>query len=347
MQAYGSDRVRAVVGKVILQSRIPKGWTPRTPKTLTHAEFPGTAVLWDDEYFEVVSADVMQTGVRYVLEPWREDHTIRSFQAYDAESEAQRVADWERAQRQRSFSGVARIAGIVAGHAPAPVQNRLANELGLSPSRMTLISCIPAVVLLGLCAWLKADAMLRQVPSPIPVWLWIVAAFLVLESLVRFYVAMSQNRAMGSLFGGIVYTILFQIAPGKLPPPFTERGNATPFLIPPPDDVALRDSLTVRGPLLTLLTPAEQRRLADRFGFDYRQHSAFALAWSILAVTLLGAVSSIMKLQDGRGASAFLSLIVAGGLALEQILRLFALQRGPAGSVLGVFVRPFMRKMLA
>jgi hypothetical protein len=214
---------------------------------------------------------------------------------------------------------------------------------------MTIVSCIPPLVLLGLCVWLKADSALRREPSPIPVWLWALAILLVFESAVRFLVAMLQNRGMGSFFGCIAYVIVYYLAPRQkeLPSPFTEYGDAAFYMVPPSDDVALRDSLTVRGPLLTLLTLAEQRRLADRFGFDYRQHSAFALTWSILAITLLGVISSILKLGSGRGATAFISLIAAGGLALEQILRLIALERGPAGSVLGIFVRPFMRRLLS
>src|SRR5258706_9014327 len=76
MQAYGSDRVRSEDGeRVVLLSRIPKAWTPRAPKTLTTAEFPGTAVLWEERYFEVLSAEALpQGGVRYVLGPWQEMH---------------------------------------------------------------------------------------------------------------------------------------------------------------------------------------------------------------------------------------------------------------------------------
>ena len=83
---HGSDRARRAGEKVILQSAISKGWTPRTPKSLTHAEFPGTTVLWDEQYFEVIEATATQTGgVRYVLAEWRESHTIRTFEHYDAD----------------------------------------------------------------------------------------------------------------------------------------------------------------------------------------------------------------------------------------------------------------------
>ena len=43
MLTHGSDRARQAGDRVILQSAIAKGWTPRTPKTLPNAEFPGTA----------------------------------------------------------------------------------------------------------------------------------------------------------------------------------------------------------------------------------------------------------------------------------------------------------------
>ena len=49
MLTHGADRVRQAGDKVILQSAIAKGWTPRVPKTLTNAEHPGTAVLWDEQ----------------------------------------------------------------------------------------------------------------------------------------------------------------------------------------------------------------------------------------------------------------------------------------------------------
>src|SRR5438132_9131623 len=96
MQTYGSDRVRLDGDRLILSSKINKGWTPRADKTLTSAEFPGTAVLWNEQYYEVISAESIPQGVRYVLEPWREHHAIRTTDRYDEESEAQRVEEHRR-----------------------------------------------------------------------------------------------------------------------------------------------------------------------------------------------------------------------------------------------------------
>lgn len=348
MQPHGSDRSRAVGERIILQSRISKGWTPRTAKTLTHSEHPGTTVLWDDEYFEVVSAELIASGgVRYVLEKWRDEHVIRTFERYDDASEARLAADFARAQRQRRHGVLTRIAGVILGHCPSSVQNQLGNELGVSPARMTMISCIPAVVLLGVCAYLTSDAMLKQTLSPIPLWLWLLAGFLMLESAVRFFVTMSQNRGMGSLFGTIGYAIFYALAGSRrrnLPKPFEERGDGVASIAVPPDDVALRDTLMMRGPMLTLLPAGEQVRLARIVGFNYREH-AYGPTFMILVLSVVGVLTSYHHMQQGR-ASAVLSLLAAAALAIEQIVRLIALQRGPAGSVLGFLVRPFVRDLL-
>src|SRR5437588_7968432 len=102
MRAYGSDRLRPPKGeRLILASRISKGWVARVEKTLTSAEFPGTAVLWEERYFEVIEARMLpQGGVEYVLEPWQEHHVMRVVQQYDEPSEAARLAE-HRAQLER------------------------------------------------------------------------------------------------------------------------------------------------------------------------------------------------------------------------------------------------------
>jgi hypothetical protein len=348
MQPYGGDRVRTAGGKIILHSNLSKGWKARVAKTTTNSEFPGTAVFWDEQYFEVIAAELLpQGGVRYVLEPWRDEHTIRVFDHYDEPTEAQRIEDYRRAKAQQKKSLGARLSGIVLGLLPAPVQKHLENELGVTPSTMTMLSCIPSLALLGVCAWLTASAKLDKGPPPVPFLLWLLVFGLVIESAFRFQVAMMQGRGMGTLFGLVGYSLFWLIMPNrrKWPKPFAEeRGNRL-FTLPPPDDVALRDSLETRGPLLTLLPKSDQLALAERYGFDYRKH-AFGLAWIILVSSAFGVVSSWVKVVDSGSVSAFISLVLAGALVIEQIARLNAFKRGPAGSFLAVVVRPFLRGFL-
>ena len=346
MLPHGSDRVRTVGEKTILFSRNSKGWTPRAPKTNTTSEHPGTAVLWDDQYFEVVAADVVGTGVRYVLEPWREEHVFRVVDHYDAESEARRADDWQKAAVQRKRSVGTSLLSILLGHLPAAEQNRLSNEYGVSPARMTIASCFGCLVLLGVCVWFEAKSRLGEATA-IPVWLWFVAGFLSIESAVRFHVAMSQDRGMGSMIGWVGYALYWLITPKRanLTTPLEAPRGQSIYVTEAPEDVALQDALQMRGPLFTLLTTAEQQSLAERYGFDYRSH-ATGLAIIILASALLGVISSVMTLSHDVTLGALTSLLVAGPLAVEQVLRLRAFSHGPAGSMLGPFVRPFVRSYL-
>src|SRR5438128_7375134 len=182
MQAFGSDRVRKGDGEQItLLSRIPKGWTPRVDKTMTSAEFPGTAVFWEEEYFEVVIADALpQGGVRYVLEPWREHHIMRFVDRYDAETEASRI-DENRKQIQREKSRVAaNLLGLLTGHLPAVVQNELGREIGVLPPRLTFISILGTLLVIGLLILYCVSRIMAQ--EPLPMAAAIPAAYLAIEN---------------------------------------------------------------------------------------------------------------------------------------------------------------------
>jgi hypothetical protein len=347
MRALGSDRVRTSGEKVILLSAFSKGWTARTPKSNTHSEYPGTTVLWEEQYFEVVEATAADgERVRYVLEPWREEHTIRQFEHYSEEAESRRLADYDLVKKQRRASTASRWSGLILGHLPEPAQRKLQNDLGISPSSITIISCIPPVVAFGVCIYLGVDAYIRGAKSPVPWWLFALAAFMTVEAFIRFQVAMQQGRGLGSLIGTAAYILYWSVSPNKakLASPFGERGDAL-FTLPPPDDVAVRDALTVKGPILTLLSRREQEQLAERYGFDYREH-AYGLTWIMLICSLLGVVTSYVKVSGGAGASVLISMFLAAVVLLEQIVRLMQLQRGPAASMFAPLVRPFVRGLL-
>ena len=340
----GSDRARVAGDKIILFSRIAKGWTARVPRSHTHSEHPGTAVLWDERYYEVLNADVMQGGgIRYVLAAWRDDMIFRDFQTYDDASEARILADWNAAMQQRKRGKLAWLSGMLLGHLPAPIQNRIANEYGVSAPRMTLLSTIPSLVLFGACVWLYAGSRLKMEGSPVPTWVWIIAMYSLAESAMRYQVYMSQSRPMGSLPGTIVYAILSLAAPQRFPWP-RERGAET-FTLAPDEDIVRLDRVHMRMPLFTLLSPAEQHRLAQRYDFDYREH-AYTPAYILLGGGLLGVIMELPRVRGAGGFGAWISFAVAGVLVIEQFVRLATFSRRPAGSVLAPVVRLFVRSYL-
>jgi hypothetical protein len=348
MRAFGGDRFRVAAGKLILHSPISKDWTARVPATLTHSEHPGTTVHWDEQYFEVISAEPLPSGdFRYVLGPWPEEHTIRQFVRYDEESEALRQDEYRAAERQRRHSLLASLAAVILGHLPEPVQNRLANDLGIQPDRMTLASCLPSVALLGTCVWLHTSATLRLEVSPVPETAWLFAVPYFGEAAVRFLIAMSQGRGAGSLLGYAGYALFYYVTPNRerLAPPFERPRGERSFTLPPSDEVALRDSIEMRELLFSLLPAADQKHLAAHHGYDYRR-PGFALAWIVLIFSVLGVVTSIASLNDGWSVSALISALLATILGGEQIVRLIAMRHSPVASLLAPLVRPFVRDLL-
>ena len=341
MQAHGADRLRTGKGgELVLFCPRDKGWTPRAPKTLTSAEYPGTAILWDEKYFEVVSATPSGTGIRYVLKPWRENHAIRITDMYDEASEAARVQAHQDDLRRHTQRGAANYLGIFTGNLPAPVQEKLASELGLLAPRLTIYSLLIPMTVIGFIVVAFAGSKIEHRPLH-PGWLFL-AGYLGFETMIRFTIAWMQNRPIGSAAGFLAYSLWYLVSPNKAAhvPPIAKR--RTPKLVRelPHEQLAI-EAVYVREPFLTLLSAQEQATLAERYGYDYRQMSS-KVAIVILIGSMAGIVSSWMKLP---AFSAFISLLVATGLAFEQILRLMAFGRGPAGSVLGVLVRPVVRKL--
>jgi len=338
MRPHGTDRLRPPKGdRLVLSSRIGKGWVARVGKTLTSAEFPGTAVLWEEQYFEVVEARPLpQGGVEYVLEPWREHHVMRVVQQYDEPSEAGRVAE-HRAQLARERNRkTANLSALLTGHLPAVVQNRMAENLGLLPYRVTFVSVLGMyAVVVGCFVWMVSYVMRHDSP---PVWLIVATAYLGIETTFRFLIVYTQNRPIGSAVGLLGYIGWWLLTGRRGTSPFAVEKGFDVVITEAPDDVKLRDLLTLREPFLSLLPAEQQARIAARFPYDYRRYST-GIAVAILAAAALGIASSIVR-------GAFVSFLAAVALACEQVYRLAVLRRGPVGSVLGLLVRPFVRKLL-
>jgi hypothetical protein len=339
MQACGSDRVREIAdGRVILFSRYPKnGWQARVEKTFTSPEHPGTAIFWDETIYEIVAAEGQQQGgVRYVLEPWRDVHAIRVSERYDEEREAHRFAEHEASIRREQQRKGATLISFLAGHLPALVQEQMASELGMFAHRMTMMSILTVFIVIVTLFYGMASQAIAGLP--VHPWQIILTGYLMMETGVRFHMAWSQSRPMGSLGGVLVYSIAYAAGwkRGMASPLQESKGHAL-YIREEDEDMRLRDAFHMREPLVTLLPAAEQARFAERFDYDYRRHSS-PIAWIILMFALAGAYTSL------RSGSIF-SLLCAGAIAVEQLMRLAAFGRGPAGSVLGVLARPLLKRL--
>lgn len=304
--------------------------------------------MWDGVCFEVIAIESDDGGeIRYIMTPWEEHHVIRRMDQYDDESEALRLTQYSTIKRQQKRSVAASFSAMFLGHVPSIVQARLENELGISASRMTVMSCIPPVVVFAVIILLSAGARIEARSSPVWFPLLVASVYLLIESVVRFYIAMSQSRGVGSAAGFLLYLAYWLTVLRRSPdrsPFLAERGLGL-YTVPPSADVEMRDALDTFEPLLTLLTPEEQRMLAQRYGFDYKRH-AFGVTWVILAFASLGALSSVATLIHDPRVTAGLSLLVASVLVIEQIQRLRRLPLGPAGSMMSPLIRLFVKRFL-
>jgi len=348
MRPYGSDRVRVRDdATIVLTCRLPKeGWTPRVAKTLTHSEHPGTAILWDEQYYEVVDLEVVANAVEYTLAPWSESHTMRVSDAYDAKSEARRAADRADVARRVKGRRAATFFAVITGHLPAAIQDQIAHETGTNPPLLTILSAIPELVLLTYCALRIAAAKMGDGPWP-PAWFILLCIYFFFDAAIRAGFAFLHGKAVGSIFGIIGYAIYYALTPNRakrIAPLAAPRGEGT-FKVEVSSDVKLIDSMKVREPFFTLLPAPEQVRLAEKWDYDHRRNAA-TIAWGILIFAIIGTVTSFRTLNLAPRLSAVLSLISAGYLAVEQIVRLTQFGERPVGSVLGVLVRPFARKFL-
>lgn len=345
MQAYGADKLRRGNGEQwILLSPRSKGWLPRTPKSMTSAERPGSAVLWDEQHFEVVSAMPSGDGVRYVLEPWRDEHIMRTVDAYDAASELARDAEHRARIARTRGRGVATATGILAGHLPAAVQERLASELGVIATRLTILSLIPVPFAIAVILNEHVGRTVAR-ETPLPAFVLFLTGYVFIESAIRLNIVLSQSRPIGSAAGYVAYAIFYALAPNRRSlPPLVETSKPSVVLEIDPD-VEAHDAFRVREALLTLLTPAEQQRAAQRYGYDYRK-TAPGTAWLILIASTIGSVSSWITFQESGRISSLVALVVAAALVVEQVIRLHAFRTGPAGSILGTLVRPLARKVV-
>jgi hypothetical protein len=339
MAPFGSDRVRVDGERIALSSRLPKGWTPRVARTLTSAEFPGTAVLWEERYFEVVGAEALPQGaVRYTLEPWPDHHAMRVTARYDAESEAALAAEWRAARVHEQKRTTVNALALLTGHLPAVVQDRFGAELGVLPARLTMLSLLSELALMAMIVCYAVSSYMDR--GGVPSWTMPVTLYLLLESAIRFLICWTQHRPVGSALGGIAYIFhwILSGARAEASPFATARGHTAPLRTAVPEERRQSDAFLLREPLATLLPATDQWRLRERYGYDYRRLSGKVAAF-LFAVAVLGIVSALRM-------GAIVSGGVAALLAVEQLIRLAAFTRGPQPSVLGWIARPLLSKLL-
>lgn len=349
LRAFGADRLEAGEGgQIWLVCSAPKSWLPRQEKTLTKAEYPGTAIDWQGGLFEVLRAEPLADGgMRYRLAPWEEGHAIRRMERYDVDSEAARGTESDdrrdRVRRRRLSILLAPLAGLL----PGAVQKDMESEFGAPALAMTISSALPLAVVGFLGLFRNLIGGLGGGSGLFPGWLappFPLALYLFGESALRLGSAVAMGEPMGSLPVVIAHAAWKEARAAK-PRPEPEGSRTEEPLAD--SERSLRDRYSMLEPLLALLSPAEQRLLERRFGFEPIRWGKVTMA----VLSLVGGANALVALMNfgaatGRGIDVAW-LLVGGLLCVEQLRRRRQLAMSePAGSILGILVRPLARPLL-
>jgi hypothetical protein len=345
----GRDRIAgARDGKLLLSCAHPKGWRARVPKAPTSAEHPGTCVRWEEQLFEVEDIETRADGsLTYTLARWDERHAIRVIATYDAGTEAKRIKEARAATRRVEGRMALILVAPFVGSLPAPVQERLEREYNVRASRMSLASALPLWIL----GWISLILLLASsiggaggLPTPILVC----GVYLLAESTARLPACLLQDRPIGTPLGTLLYEV-WRLSRRGLN---RSRGRAVSpeksvFQVEHPEpweqDV---DRFRLFEPVLSFLQARDQDVLATRFGFDGPRWARISAIFLLVALGPFAATALFGFLLVPE-VSDLLVLFVAGGLCVEQILRLRrAARKEKAPSVLGIFVRPWARRLL-
>ena len=346
----GRDQLRFKDDRLILFSTIPKGWRGREKRGTQRSSFPGTAVLWEGVHYEVVRVTEQKGGCRYELAVWNEAETMRVSDTYDAQTEAIREKEYkeaiEREAKRKKYLLMTPLLGLLS----PPTQRRFEEQFGILATRSTLISSAVFLLVgigslvLFLAAAVDRKAGLNTFATSIPSFILLAGAYLFFESLLRLAAALMMGRPFGSLYGS-VGEMVYRLVKGKRSRHAPEKGHSARGT--PADPVqAQMDEYGVREPFISLLSPAEQMKFHHAFAFDFVRWG-FLSAGAILVTAAFGLLSGIAALMNRTFSFGdACSLLIAGGLIWEQAVRLKKIVRKePAGSVFGVLVRPWIRKL--
>ncbi len=347
-RALGRDRLGVEAGgRLLLDCDAPKGWRGRSPATPTSAEHPGTAVRWEDQYFEVLEARPLGgEAVQYVLAHWDDRHAMRLVETYSVEAEAARGLERADGARRSDRHVAVLLIAPLAGSLPAHVQERLEHEYNVPARWLSLASALPLWILGWLSLILLMASSIAGTGSlPLPVLVF--GVYLLAESTARLAVCFVQGRPIGTLVGTLLYEAWRHLGRAKA----RVEGRPVPQerAVWEVDVEAERHALDRYGmvePLAGLLPVDDQIRLAERFGFDGVRWGRIG---AIFLLVMFGplAVSSVLGAVTVFEPSDLWKVPLFGGIAVEQIVRLKKLAAGRlAPSVLGILVRPAARTLL-
>jgi hypothetical protein len=192
---YVSPSVRGEV--IVISPRLALEWR------VAEGQAPGSAVLWNDQSFEVIGREPVGAGDRWILRSWDEGHAMRTVYTLDRESVAWLAEGAAAERRERRTRAGTMLLLPVLGLAPAALQKRWADNWEFIPSRATVLSALGemgfgGVFLLELVAMTVGGSVI------LPGWLqWLayLGPVLLVSGIARLILVFSDGEPVGSILG--------------------------------------------------------------------------------------------------------------------------------------------------
>ena len=186
-----------------IDSRFEKtGWKPRrTPVDFSSAVFPGSAVQFEQQLYEVVQVMHQPQRVHYYLREWDTRFPVRVQYHYTAEECAKLEAQRKQQKLQTKTTLLIHLLTPIVGLLPASDQKRIGNRYGVSSSSLTALSAVSVFLPASLAS---LSLILKSVGSdPLgPAVLhdfYKFGPYFFCESIVRIFNAAYLEEPMGSL----------------------------------------------------------------------------------------------------------------------------------------------------
>lgn len=206
-----SGRVPFAAGDFLIRSKEPHsydllidapfekpGWKRRMLAEDGKMTFPGSAVLFENRYYEIIDDEVDHKSGRhfYYLKSWEERFPIRVQFPY-TKGECERLAQQRRENAEKSTrTALIRMFMPVVGLLPAAEQNKIQNEYGIPSVRMTTWSSLVFFVIGAFSTIMTLAAMFTGMDvSP----LLRLGCYFFLESAVRLVECWKLDEPSGSV----------------------------------------------------------------------------------------------------------------------------------------------------
>ena len=182
---------------IVISPRLALEWR------VAEGKAPGSAVLWNNQSFEVIGRESAGAGDRWILRSWDDGHAMRTVYTLDRESVAWLAEGAAAEKRERRTRAGTMLLLPVLGLAPAALQKRWADNWEFVPSRATAFSALGEMAVGGIFL-LELVAMTVGGSVILPAWLqWFafLGPVLLVSGIARLILVFSSGEPVGSILG--------------------------------------------------------------------------------------------------------------------------------------------------